>query len=282
MKWFNKKVEHQEVEIIDVYITTHQRSSLLEQCLEALIKAVNASAFEFRIMVLSDQTDDETHKVLSIYKNRISVISTNEQLGLPFMFNQILDYSQNLIGRTEKPPLLICYLQDDAIIQYPNSFFDLIIRTHQAYKNKLPLGFITGFYSPIHPGFNIIRTEELTLIESDSLDGKNMIGPPELFESIGKLSWRDHKNRVRGNPGPIGSGFDLWQWRDSPTSTLKQKKVNLCIPGLIETIGSDDSTWNNKSDKPLEIERRIKIGKIYQTRDSVVNIDQTDFYKPKE
>lgn len=264
---------------VDIYITSYRRSDLLAKCLDALFVAIHHSPFNHRVIVLSDHSDEGTIEVLRPLLGKIHFVTTPEQLGLPFTFNLLLDYSKNLISRSGEKPKFICYLQDDAVIAYPHVFFKTIDQLSNA-VSPAELGFLSGFYTPIHPGFEKIKVKGVTIVKSDSVDGKNLIGKPELFESIGPISKRI-KGMRRGNPGPlIGSGFDLWQWRDSPNSTTRQNRINLIIPGLVRHIGDDGSTWGNDSDQDERIARRIKRGNFYNTRKQYPTISEKEYFQP--
>ena len=265
-------------DLIDIYITTYQRPSLLDACLKSVFKAIDRSAFKHRVVVLSDDTDEPTLQVLRPYLSKIFLISNPLQMGLPFTFNLIHDFSNNLIGRTNKRPKLICYLQDDTVLEYPEVYFTKIMEVSKILP-KEKMGFVSGYYTPIHPGFEKIRKDGITIVKSDTIDGKNIIGTPELFESVGKLSWK-YWGLKRGNPGKyIGSGFDLWQWRDSPTSTQKQGRTNLIIPGLVKHTGSGKSTWGNESDTEEKTLERVEKGKIYVTSKSYPVVSEAEYFQ---
>jgi hypothetical protein len=279
--WFKKKYTAQtNPNLIDVYLTTHRRADLLSQTLPVLLQAIEHSPFQHRFTVLVDAMDQETLGVLKPHLTKINLVSTGNQLGLPFMFNMIHDFSKNQIARTEIAPALICYLQDDCLINFPHQYFSVIYKTYFSVLPSNKTGFISGFYSPLHPGFEKAIFDGFTLIKSDTIDGKNLVTTPTVFQSIGPLSWRNMKNEKRGNPGPIGSGFDLWQWRDAPNCTMKQKRINLIIPGLVETIGMKNSTWGNDGDETEVIAQRLASGKFYKTRPTIAEITSSDYFKP--
>jgi hypothetical protein len=279
MKWFKRKKKViKDDQLIDIYLTTFKRPTLLQLTLSSLFDAIRASPFNHRVIILADALDPETNGIIEQYRSQVFILSTPTPMGLPFMFNMIHDFHKNLIHRSERAPKLICYLQDDCIITYPQEFFKILSEVADHALPSKKLAFISGFYTPLHPGFSKRIFNNFTLVESDSIDGKNLVCTPELLESIGPISWYNKKGNRRGNPGPIGSGFDLWQWRDAPNSTLAQKRINLIIPGLIDTIGAKKSTWGNESDDLEVINQRLLSGKIYNTRGTDINISPSEFF----
>ena len=198
------------------------------------------------------------------------------------MFNLFHEHYEMVSKRSEIEPDYLCYVQDDCLIQYPATFFSTLVSLYESHSEE-KLAYISGFYTPLHPGFEKTQKEGITVLKSDTIDGKHLMAPPEVFRRIGKLTWHFPDGMRRGNPGPVkGSRFDLWQWRDSPDSIQKQGAINLIVPGLIKTIAQSkrDSTWNNNGDNPQNIVKRVKKGKVYSTRETIPSVEPTDYYQP--
>lgn len=172
------------------------------------------------------------------------------------------------------------------MINYPECYFEVMVDVHRKLLPPEDTGYVSGFYTPIHPGSDISELGNVSVLLSDSIDGKNIMGPPALFDSVGKLSWYFPDGERRGNPGPTrGSHFDLWQWKFSPNSTRSQDRVNLIIPGLCEGISCSEetSTWNNPGESKENLEKRIAIGRIYKTRKTPVpQLTDKNFFKVED
>ncbi|MCA8880405.1 MAG: hypothetical protein KDA73_10725 [Rhodobacteraceae bacterium] len=255
-------------EHIDVYLTTSRRADLLEPTLEHLVAAIEASAFSHRLFLAVDSLDPDTDRVLQRFAEQIDEVGwTRNQMGLPYHWNGILDRSRATIARSEIRPDFICYLQDDCLIQRPDSYFGEMVEAAEM-VNPGRLGFVSGYHSDVHKGFEEITHGGRTYLLSDSIDGKNFMARPKLLQSIGKLTWWFPDGQRRGNPGPVrGSHFDLWQWKESPNCLMRQNRVSVVIPGLCEHTAAEKekSTWANDTTKEA-IERRVAEGKVYVTR----------------
>ncbi|MFH1134353.1 MAG: glycosyltransferase [Nanoarchaeota archaeon] len=285
-KFFQEIIEiSKNRRIIDVYVSTCYKSKFFYITFPRIIKAVEKSPYKHRIIVLIDVLTPQIYKFLKKYLTQINIIATNESLGLPFMGNLILDYETNLECRTEKQTDYICYIQDDCYIKYPEHYFSFMVKV---YEHLLPInrtGFLSGYYTPIMPAFYKKKFENQTILFSDTAIAVNLFGQLSLFKTIGKMPTRFQNGDKRGNPGPtLGSGYDLWQFRDSPHSTIKQKKTNIIIVGLCEHLGkkTSDSTWNNKAISKKEVLKRIRKRETYQTRDEKVKITKFDTFSPKK
>ena len=268
---------------IDVYLTTCRRPDYLKDTLETVLLACDASPYNHRIFVMADNLDIETWQVLSKHIERISVITSNVQLGLPFMFNTIHDHHWTLAHRSEIHADFICYIQDDCKINYPEEYFETMVSVHEHFDVRLRPGYVSGFHCRLHPGFLKSEFRDNTVLLSDSIDGKNFMVRPSLLRKVGKLTWYDKQGNRRGNPGPdTGSHFDLWQWKESDNSLMKQKRTNLILPGLCSHLGmaKENSSWNNDTTES-HIDTRIDEGRVYDTRDANVVLDEIDYYAPR-
>lgn len=266
--------------LIDVYLSTYKRPDHLARTLPALMQACKASPYDHRITVLVDSLDRETYDILGDYIGDIDVIATSLQRGLPFLFNMLHDHQYNQAMRTERHPDFINYIQDDCLIEDPETFFEMLVDCYQYFDAGEPVGYASGYYTPVHPGFDKTLFRDVTVVRSDSIDGKHFFGPPRLLERIGKLTWYFDDGMQRGNPGPIrGSHFDLWQWSESPSSTSKQGLVNLILPGLCVHLADspEQSTWNNDTTN-ARVEARIAQGRVYRTRPGNVTVNQNELF----
>jgi len=255
-------------EKIDVFLTTSRRADLLERSLEALVTAMKASPYRHRLTVMVDGSDRETEAILEKHRDTIFQCNwTRDRLGLPYAWNNIIDISCNMASRTEVVPDFLCYLQDDCLIVRPDMFFEDLVDLAEAI-DPTQLGFVSGYFSGVHPGFKRMFRDRREVVISDSVDGKNFMARPKTLYGIGKLTWWFDDGEPRGNPGPSrGSHFDLWQWNESPNCLRVQGRVNAIRPGLCRHIGenSETSTWGNDTSDAAN-EKRVSQGRAYRTR----------------
>jgi hypothetical protein len=264
-----------------VYLTTYRRPQFLARSMQSLMEACDSSPFRHRITVLVDSIDRETLDALDPYLERIFLVTTPVRLGLPFMYNLMLEHSEALIARSEESPRFVCYLQDDCLIRAPKQYFATMVEVHDRVLPEVAVGYVSGFYTRLHPGFELTSLNGVSVLKSDSLDGKNFMGTPERFRSVGRLPWYFVNGTRRGNPGPkYASGFDMWQWKESPNSMMAQRRISLIIPGLIESMARSaaESTWDNAGDQPEEIEERLRDGRAFVTRGSYPTLDDAHFF----
>ena len=267
---------------IDVFLTTYNRPQYLKRTLERVLEAKEYyNKGNIRISVIIDKADPESYQVLAPYVREIDILSTNQTKGLPFSYNMMLAYEKMTAERTELFADFICYIQDDCYITDAKNYFDIMVKVQNEGLVKGRIGYTSGFYTPIHPGFELREFDYYHILLSDSIDGKNIFGSRELFHEVGKLSWYFNNGERKGNPGPKrGSHFDLWQWKESPNSTKKQELVNVIVPGLCSTLSksAQESTWNNPFDSEEGISARVKLGNIYNTRKNYPELKEHHFY----
>lgn len=254
--------------LVDVVMTTSQRPWCLRQSLNALLQAIRSSPYEHRLYLLVDTLDLGTMAVINQYSSEIDqVLWTKDRHGLPYMWNTARDLVRNAINRTERRPSYVCYIQDDCLIVDPDKYFAKMVGIA---TDAMPgyLGYVSGFYTEVHPGWADFDWKGEPVIASDSIDGKNFMGTPEVIESIGPLTWWFKDGMRRGNPGPVrGSHFDLWQWKESTNSLTEQKRISLILPRLCKHVAerAQDSTWNNDTTQEATRER-IESARVYETR----------------
>lgn len=255
-----------EPQHIDVYMTTSKRPEHFKESLDRIVQAVDQSPYNHRIFISVDSMDDDTNKVIQVYRDSISeVLLTNDQMGLPYHWNMILDRSRATIARSELRPDYICYIQDDCLVINPATYFQEMVEASNIVSPD-KLGFVSGYHSSVHAGLAEVYLNEKNYILSKSIDGKNFMARPKVLHSIGKLTWWFPDGSRRGNPGPVrGSHFDLWQWQESPNSTFQQGRLNIVVPDLCEHIAPsrEDSTWDNDTTESA-IRKRVMEGRIYR------------------
>jgi hypothetical protein len=201
------------------------------------------------------------------------VLWTKNQQGLPYVWNSLNNLLRNTINRTELSPDYVCYIQDDCYISDPLIYFDAMVGV-AADAMAGYLGFVSGYYTEVHPGFADFDWRGHRVIASDSIDGKNFMASPEVLNSTGGLTWWFNDGTRRGNPGPVrGSHFDLWQWKEAPNSLMQQSRISLVLPDLCQHIAgrAEESTWNNDTTDDA-VKRRIEARKIYETRNSAQDL----------
>jgi hypothetical protein len=254
--------------MIDVLLTTSQRPWCLRESLNQLLKAMRHSRYQHRLLVAVDNLDPGTLAILNEHSSEIDqVLWTKHQQGLPYTWNSLNNLLRNTINRTELSPDYVCYIQDDCYIIDPKIYFDAMVGV-AADAMAGYLGFVSGYYTEVHPGFADFDWKGHRVIASDSIDGKNFMASPEVLDSTGDLTWWFNDGIKRGNPGPVrGSHFDLWQWKEAPNSLMQQSRISLILPDLCQHIAerAEESTWNNDTTDDA-VKRRIEAKKIYKTR----------------
>lgn len=252
-------------ELIDIVMTTSQRAEHFRRSFDRLLVAIDKSPYLHRLIIMVDGLDPDTDAVLKSHSARIDqVLWTGSRMGLPYMWNMLRDLVRNTIARTERRPDYVCYIQDDCLIENPESYFKIMVETaetaHPGY-----LGFVSGFHTAVHPGFAESVLDGNRIIFSDSVDGKNFLARPRTLFGIGPLTWWFSDGMRRGNPGPVrGSHFDLWQWKESPNSLTVQGRVNLILPDLTRhtAVEPESSTWDNDTTAE-SVRSRVEDGRIY-------------------
>jgi hypothetical protein len=253
--------------LVDVLLTTSQRPWCLRESINQLLKAMRYSRYQHRLLVAVDRLDPGTLAILNEHSSEIDqVLWTKHQQGLPYVWNSLNNLLRNTINRTELRPDYVCYIQDD-YINDPKIYFDAMVGV-AADAMAGYLGFVSGYYTEVHPGFADFDWKGHRVIASDSIDGKNFMASPEVLDSTGGLTWWFNDGTRRGNPGPVrGSHFDLWQWKEAPNSLMQQSRISLVLPDLCQHIAgrAEESTWNNDTTDDA-VKRRIEARKIYETR----------------
>jgi hypothetical protein len=254
--------------LIDVLLTTSQRPWCLRESIDQLLKAMRFSKYQHRLLVAVDKLDPGTLAILNEHSSEIDqVLWTKQQQGLPYAWNSLNDLLRNTINRTELSPDYVCYIQDDCYINDPKIYFDAMVGL-AADAMAGYLGFVSGYYTEVHPGFADFEWNGHRVIASDSIDGKNFMASPEVLASTGSLTWWFSDGTRRGNPGPVrGSHFDLWQWKEAPNSLTQQSRISLILPDLCQHIAgrAEESTWNNDTTDDT-VKRRVEAKRVYSTR----------------
>lgn len=255
-------------QLVDVLLTTSQRAWCLRDSLPQLITAMQKSPYQHRLFLSVDNLDPETLAVIETHRDAIDhLVWANARHGLPYHWNNLNDMRRNVSYRDERKADYVCYIQDDCYIKNPGQYFEAMVGVAQA---AMPgyLGYVSGYYTEVHPGFADFEWEGHSVVASDSIDGKNFMATPELLASVGPLSWWFKDGSRRGNPGPVrGSHFDLWQWKESPNCLQQQRRISLILPELCSHIAetAKDSTWNNDT-TDSSVQKRVSENRVYTTR----------------
>ena len=258
-----------EPDLVDVMMTTSKRPWCLRESFKMLLESIHSSPYRHRLMLAVDTLDQETLSVIAEHASEIDhVVWTNSQHGLPYLWNSMLDLVKNITSRTEERPDYVCYIQDDCLIRDPSTYFSTMVGiAHEAMPGYL--GYVSGYFTEVHPGFADFDWNGERVVASDTVDGKNFMATPEVLASVGRLPWWFDDGSRRGNPGPHrGSHFDLWQWKESPNSLLNQNRISLVLPDLCDHIAqkSEESTWKNDT-TDSNVKQRVAENRVYMTRE---------------
>jgi len=67
----------------------------INECIDSLLELKASDTIDYDILIVNDGSKDKTKNILNEYKNKISIISSNQNYGLSEVFNSILYYSKN-------------------------------------------------------------------------------------------------------------------------------------------------------------------------------------------
>ncbi len=136
------------------------------------------------------------------------------------------------------PYVVMC--QDDLL--YTKDWLPLLASRFRAYGMQYPLGFASGLECVEHA---VRKDLGGGIILKDWIRAAQMMGTREYWESLMPIPRLDPETgRVRARPNDgMGSGVDWWLIRNHPSSVCRTGRTCLVVPGLVQHIGYDRSTW---------------------------------------
>jgi hypothetical protein len=236
--------------LADVFITTKGRYDLFTSSLASFMNCTDPSLYRLTIV---DDTGDGIHKGivpgLRFGRHHVDhVLIHSENMGLGPSINQALAHIDSLnrwhsdpeVGDKGQVAPFICYVQDD--ILYTPRWLNKLASMFLAYEDQFRLGFASGIECVEHP---MRKSLGNGLILKDYVRAANMFGRREYWMSMFPIPQFDvetRSRRAKPNDG-MGSGVDWHFIRDHENSVCRTGRTNLVIPGLLQHMGYDRSTW---------------------------------------
>lgn len=139
------------------------------------------------------------------------------------------------------PYVVMC--QDDLL--YTPNWLPILASRFRAYGMQYPLGFASGLECVEHP---VRKDLGCGIVLKDWIRAAQMLGERSYWESLMPIPRLDPETgRVRARPNDgMGSGVDWWLIRNHPNSVCRTGRTCLVVPGLVQHIGYDKSTWLNR------------------------------------
>ena len=239
--------------MLDLLITTFNRRPILQETVESFL-SMN-TAIPYRLFIIDDCSADDTPDYLRGMKrgSLALVILRKKRSGITYAFNALWNVSEFIDRFYEEYPYL-GYLQDD-MKSLENEWLLKLIETYEALRGQYPIGFFSGHDAFRHPPFQEIQHNGTKVILKKSQGFTNMIAEKSFWRSIGYVPRLDLDGRERGFPGNgKGSNIDLYftgcmsRSKFVPEHAAKnclynQGKFVMVIPGMLEHMGEDQSTW---------------------------------------
>ena len=225
-------------ELTDILITTYNRPFLLKQTLASLFIHTDPTKTPFRVYVSVDEDFDSespTVKVLRDFPVN-QIVYGRTEAGLCDSLNRLIA----LTKRIKPKPDFICYLQDDVWLN--PRWLETQIRVLKD-LSKAPIGFVTGFDAPEHPPLGCWYVTR-TVWKKRITRATQLLAKTELWYELTPIPKLNPNGSKRGRPhNGIGSRVDWWLMVDAPNSTWNRKLFVGVVPGLVEHLGEEMSTW---------------------------------------
>ena len=228
--------------LVDVFITTKGRPDLLEKSLRSFEECTDPA--DYRLTIIDDTGDmgRGVDIVLGMADGMPRVdhlLVHRENLGLGPSINQVLAHIDAL-QKWDGEDGFICYCQDDVL--YSKGWLQKLLKMFLLNQVCFPIGFASGIECVEHP---VIRDIGAGLVLKDWIRATNMFGKTSFWMSmfpIPKFDVETGRERAKPNDG-VGSGVDWHFIRDHENSVCRTGKTCLVIPGLLQHMGYDRSTW---------------------------------------
>lgn len=250
--------------LADIFVTTKGRYDLFSSSIASLMANTDPSLYRLTVV---DDTGNGGHK--GMYAGSKSgeghidhMLIHAENMGLGPSINQAMAHIDSLnrwhadpkFGDPGQVAPFIVYCQDD--ILYTPRWLTRLASMFLAYEQQFKLGFASGIECVEHP---IRQSLGGGLFLKDYIRAANMFGRRSYWMSMFPIPQFDVETggrRARPNDG-IGSGVDWHFVRDHENSVCRTGRTNLVIPGLLQHMGYDRSTWLKRDLPESEFDRGI-------------------------
>lgn len=239
--------------IADIFVTVKNRGGLAQVSLRSLFENTNKE--HYRLTVVRDGNFLNTRFLLEeqgCIDNIDYVITNKENEGLGPSINRALChidatnkyYEDPKAGDKQSVAPFICYCQDDLI--YTPGWLEKLSKMFLLLENQHKLGFASGLECVEHQ-----KKKDLPngMMLKNWIRAAQMFGRREYWMSMWPIPRFDPETgRVRAKPNDgIGSGVDWHFIRNHQNSVDKTGRTCLVIPGLVQHIGYNNSTWLNRN-----------------------------------
>lgn len=241
--------------IADIFVTVKGgREDLSVRSLRSLSSCTDRS--QYRLTVCCDGTQlfegQEAGRFIDVILGELKadyLLQSRENEGLGPTINRAIAsiqsindwYSHPTHGDPSKVAPLVCMLQDD--ILYSPGWLMRLANVFMANEHLYKLGFASGIECVEHPVKKVIVPGQIVL--KDWIRATCMMGRREYWQSMMPIPRLDPETgRIRAKPNDgMGSGVDWWLIRNHERSVVRSGKTCLVMPGLLQHIGYDRSTW---------------------------------------
>lgn len=235
--------------MIDIFITYKDRERLFEESFFSLIK--NTPKELYRLTIVCDgfgvpkeiRNNQEIDYILVNGKNAGLGPSINMALAHIDALNKWY-FSSPDIADMAKVSQFVCYCQDDLL--YTEGWLEKLTKFFCMFEQPKRLAFASGVECIEHETREELGTFAGTrLITKDWVRAANMFARRETWMSMFPIPAFDpetQRKRAKPNDG-MGSGVDWWFVRNHKNSVCKTGRTCLAIPGLLQHLGYNQSTW---------------------------------------
>lgn len=235
--------------IADIFVTTKGRPELFHRSISSLLE--NTPREQFRLTLVNDTgISPPSHKKDFLPVETFDhILAHRENMGLGPSINQALAhidvlnrwYQDPQAGDPSSVAPFICYCQDDLL--YTKGWLQILATRFMAFEKQFNLGFASGIESIEHQEDRKDLPGGMQL--KRYIRAANMFSRRETWMSMFPIPRFDPETgRVRAKPNDgMGSGVDWHFMRNHPLSVERTGKTCLVIPGLLQHMGYDQSTW---------------------------------------
>lgn len=250
--------------MIDIFVTIKPTEKRFQTTLESLRSLEKCTDKEdYRLTICFDGRPTELYE--EIIRNQIDhdyLITSNQNDGLGPTINRALSHIQTTNEWWEHPTHgnhtnisnLIVMCQDDLL--YTKDWLKKLSQKFYQLESSCKLGFATGLECVEHK----IRTKlpDGSLLK-DWIRAAQIMGRREYWMSMFPIPRFDPETgRVRAKPNDgIGSGVDWHFIRNHENSVCRTGRTCLVMPGLVQHLGFDKSTWLDRELPESDEDKRI-------------------------
>lgn len=251
--------------IADIFVTVKDRYELATRSLSSLFECT--ARVDFRLTICVDGRVTAGSDIPDEFFNHLNradyVLSSTKNEGLGPTINRALAhiesingwYSDSRVEVTDQVADLIVMCQDDLL--YTMNWLPKLSRRFYQLESAMKLGFATGLECVEHKIKHTTSFDDGTMMK-DWIRAAQMLGRREYWMSMWPIPRFDPETQnVRAKPNDgIGSGVDWHFVRNHQNSVCKTGRTNLVIPGLIQHMGYNQSTWLKRELSESEQDKR--------------------------